>query len=207
MIDLTPHTQADSDCIVAADLATGPKTILITNVTVISKDKKGIEIHYEGMGGKPYRPCKSMLRLLCELWETKNGEEFIGRGITLYREPNCLYQGQLTPGIRICAMSHILKSVTVLVTEKRGKANKYEIAPLTPWPPVAAAPVDPLKATLEGIAKASEPALAEAAGKLDDAVSKAKLTPEQAKRIKTAIAARRAELNPPRPRAQEVDDE
>ncbi len=205
MIDLTPHTQADSDTIVAADLAAGPKTILITNVTVISKDKKGIEIHYEGMDGKPYRPCKSMLRVLCELWETNNGEEFIGRGITLYREPNCLYQGQLTPGIRICAMSHIPKAVTVLVPEKRGKANKYEIAPLTPWPPVAAAPVDPLPGILEGIARAGEKALTDAEGKLGDRVSNGQLTPEQANQIQAAIDKRRAELNPSA--AQEGGDE
>lgn len=207
MIDLTPHTQAESDTIVAADLATGPKTILITNVIVISKDKKGIEIHYEGMDGKPYRPCKSMLRVLCELWETKNGEDFIGRGITLYREPNCLFKGEVTPGIRICAMSHIPKAVTVLVPEKRGKANKYEIAPLTPWPPVAAAPEDRLSATLKNIAKASEEGLTDAEGKLGDAERDGRLTSDQVKQIKTAIAARRAQLNPAAASVQEGGDE
>lgn len=197
MIDLTKAIEADSDCIVAADLTGGTKIIAITNVVEIGgKDKKKVDIHYEGMDGKPFRPCKSMLRVMCQLWETTDGQQFIGRGLELYREENCLYKGEKTPGVRICGMSHIAKPVTVLVQEKRGRGTQYEIRPLTPWSLVqedAPSPDERLQRTLAGIAQATPEQLEQLEAKLNKRISEGQLEPAHAT-IWQAITTRATEL-------------
>ena len=200
MIDLTKHIQADSDCLVAADLVGGPLTILVERVTESGKnDKKKIDIFYAN-SEKPFRPCKSMLRILCELWKTTDATTFIGRGITLYREPDCMWKGEKTPGVRICGLSHIEKAVTVVANERRGKMATYQIEPIRPWPPAAPepqaqpTPEDRLQRTLDGIARASIPALEAAEAALKQRTESGEIQPDQAELIRARIEARAAEL-------------
>lgn len=200
MIDLTKHIEADSDCLVAADLVGGPLTILVERVTESGKnDKKKIDIFYAN-SEKPFRPCKSMLRILCELWRTTDATTFIGRGITLYREPDCMWKGEKTPGVRICGLSHIEKAVTVVANERRGKMNTYQIEPIRPWPPAAPerqaqpTPEERLQRTLDGIARASIPALEAAEQALKQRTESGEIQPDQAEVIRAAIEGRAAEL-------------
>lgn len=200
MIDLTKHIEADSDCLVAADLVGGPLTILVERVTESGKnDKKKIDIFYAN-SEKPFRPCKSMLRILCELWNTTDATTFIGRGITLYREPDCMWKGEKTPGVRICGLSHIEKAVTVVANERRGKMNTYQIEPIRPWPPAAPepqaqpTPEERLQRTLDGIANASSSALESARKALLERTESGQINSDQAEVISAAIEARAAEL-------------
>jgi hypothetical protein len=200
MIDLTKHIEADSDCLVAADLVGGPLTILVERVTESGKnDKKKIDIFYAN-SEKPFRPCKSMLRILCELWKTTDATTFIGRGITLYREPDCMWKGEKTPGVRICGLSHIEKAVTVVANERRGKMATYQIEPIRPWPPAAPerqaqpTPEERLQRTLDGIARASIPALEAAEQALKQRTESGEIQPDQAELIRASIEARAAEL-------------
>ena len=200
MIDLTKHIEADSDCLVAADLVGGPLTILVEKVAESGKnDKKKIDIFYAN-SEKPFRPCKSMLRILCELWKTTDATTFIGRGITLYREPDCMWKGEKTPGVRICGLSHIEKAVTVVANERRGKMATYQIEPIRPWPPATPerqaqpTPEERLQRTLDGIARASSPALEAAEAALKQRTESGEIQPDQAELIRVAIEARAAEL-------------
>jgi hypothetical protein len=133
MINLNGTTAPKSDQLNADDMISGSMTLEITNVRVTSGDQP-ISIDYKGGQGRPYKPCKSMRRVLIGLWGD-NGEVFIGRTIIVYNDKNVKWAGKAVGGIRISHMSHIEKDERVLLTETRGKRvpcliKKLEIEPL-----------------------------------------------------------------------------
>ncbi|WP_420003223.1 hypothetical protein [Arenibacterium sp. LLYu02] len=59
------HTiAAKSDQMNAEDLIGGPRTVFVTGVKVNTSEDQPVWIHFEGDNGKPYKPCKTMRRLL-----------------------------------------------------------------------------------------------------------------------------------------------
>ena len=128
MVDLTPTIQAKSDQLNADDLLTGPITIKITAVNSAGKDQP-IVIKYEGDNGKPYKPCKSMRRVLVHLWG-KDGNAYVGRHLTLYRDPEVKWAGEPVGGIRISHMSHINGRQVMPLTVTRNSKKQYTVEPL-----------------------------------------------------------------------------
>lgn len=130
-INLEPYLEAKSDRIIGDDLMAGPRTFRIVRVEELSGtgDDKAIAIHLEGNDGKPFRPCKGMLRLLVALWG-KYTSEWIGRDIVLFRDPDVRFGAEETGGVRIAAMSHIDARKTVPVRVSRGRAKKYNVDPI-----------------------------------------------------------------------------
>lgn len=57
-----------SDQLNADDLITGSLTVKVTAVKGSSEPQQPVSIHYEGDNGKPYKPCKSMRRVLVSAW-------------------------------------------------------------------------------------------------------------------------------------------
>lgn len=121
-----------SDQLNADDLIGGPRTITITSVTV-SPGEQPVGIHFEGDGGKPYRPCKSMCRVLVQLWGP-DGKQYAGKSLTLYRDPNVKFGGMAVGGIRISHMSHLDQAVTLALTATRGKRAAFVVKPLEALP-------------------------------------------------------------------------
>jgi len=74
-----------SDQLNVDDFITGPKTIKITGVKVTGGEQS-VSISYEGDSGKPWKPCKSMRRVLIQVWGG-NGDNYIGKSIALYVDP------------------------------------------------------------------------------------------------------------------------
>jgi hypothetical protein len=56
-----------SDQLNSDDLIGGPRTIRLTKVHLTGEEQP-VALHYEGDDGKPYKPCKSMRRVLVQLW-------------------------------------------------------------------------------------------------------------------------------------------
>ena len=59
-------------------------------------------------------------------WGT-DGEDYIGRQMTLFREPTVLWGGQEEGGIRISYLSHLEKDLHFMLTLRRGKKVPYTI--------------------------------------------------------------------------------
>ena len=55
---------ATRDQLNADDLIGGPRTITVTRVSKMKEPDQPIAIYFEGDGGKPYKPGKSMRRVL-----------------------------------------------------------------------------------------------------------------------------------------------
>ncbi len=139
MNDLTSTIQAKSDQLNADDLMGGPVTVKVTKVTMLGGDQP-VAISYEGDNGKPWKPCKSMRRLLIAIWGG-DGNQYVGRFMTIYRDPSVKWAGKEVGGVRISHMSGMKGPKTVALTATRGKKNPHTVKPLeAPEPAPAAQP-------------------------------------------------------------------
>lgn len=106
MMDISDTIIAKSDQLNASDLIGGPITVTITGVKRFDSAEQPIAISYEGDGGKPFKPCKSVRRLLVGMWG-KDATKYVGRRLTLYRDPSVKWAGKEEGGIRVSHASHI----------------------------------------------------------------------------------------------------
>jgi hypothetical protein len=148
-MDITATLAPKSDQMNADDLIIGPRTITVTKVDVALKSEQPVSIHFDGDNGRPWRPCKSMRRVLAEAWGP-DSSHYVGREITIFREPGAMYGGQQVGGIRLSHLSHINGPITVILTASRGKRVPYKVQPLPAAlaapAPVAAPPTEDLVA-------------------------------------------------------------
>jgi hypothetical protein len=128
MIDLRGTIKPKSDQLNADDLIGGPVTIRITGVSVSEGDQP-VSISFEGDGGKPFKPGKSMRRVLVNLWGP-DGETYVGRSLTLYRDEQVVFGGVEVGGIRISHMSNLQRETTMALTATKAKRKPFTVRPL-----------------------------------------------------------------------------
>lgn len=122
MTDLSQIIKPKSDQLNADDLVSGPITIRIREVRVNQSAKEQpVAIFFDGDNGKPWKPCKTMARALTQLWGTCDSQQFVGRSVTLYNDPNVTWGSVKVGGIRIRAVSHIPEPVEIAVSQSKGK--------------------------------------------------------------------------------------
>lgn len=119
-----------SDQLNADDLV-GGRTITVEVLNVRQgNSEQPVEIEIDG-GYKPYRPCKSMLRVLLAAWG-ENPKSWIKQSMTLYNDPDVKFGGVRLGGIRISHVTGINEPLEVLLTTTRSKRRPYTVQPLTP---------------------------------------------------------------------------
>lgn len=118
-----------SDQLNSDDLIAGPITIKITEVRIKGGQEQPVEIHYEGDNGKPYKPCKSMSRVLVSAWGA-DAKQYTGRSMTLYRDASVKWAGMEVGGIRISHMSDIDSAMTMALTATKGSRKPFTVRPL-----------------------------------------------------------------------------
>lgn len=114
----------------ADDLLSGPRTITVTAVKRSSSPDQPVDIHYEGDDGKPYKPCKSMRKVLIFAWGD-DGREWVGRSMTIYNDPSVMWGGVKVGGIRISHLSHIEANIAISLTATKGKKAPVTIKKLS----------------------------------------------------------------------------
>lgn len=129
MVDVSKTIQPKSDQLNSDDLIGGSITVKITNVTKSESPDQPIAISYEGDNGKPYKPCKSMRRVLVQVWG-KDGTSYIGKSMTLYRDEKVMFGGVAVGGIRISHMSDIKEKITLALTATRANKKPFTVQPL-----------------------------------------------------------------------------
>jgi hypothetical protein len=140
MIDLRGTIKPKSDQLNADDLIGGPVTIRITGVSVGEGDQP-VSISFEGDGGKPFKPGKSMRRVLVNLWGP-DGAVYVGRSLTLYRDEQVVFGGVEVGGIRISHMSHLQREMTMALTATKAKRKPFTVKPLATASAPAAKPAE-----------------------------------------------------------------
>jgi len=116
-----------SDQLNADDLIAGPITVTIEEVIQRESAEQPVEIRVAGY--RPYKPCKSMRRLLIAVWGTR-AADWVGRKLTLVCDPSVTWGGVAVGGIRVHAMSHIDAPFTMALTATRGKRKPITVQPI-----------------------------------------------------------------------------
>ena len=149
MSDLSSAIQPKVDQLTADDLIAGPITIRISGVSVAATADQPVAISFDGDGGRPWKPCKSMTRVLVHLWGA-DSSTFVGRSATLYRDPAVLWGGMKVGGVRISHLSDIKGSQTLALTATKGNKKPYTVKPLAAAPAAAETTPEEIAATLVG---------------------------------------------------------
>lgn len=129
MIDLRKTVIPKSDQLNADDLIGQTRTIKVTKVSLLTEADQPIAIGYEDDGGKPYKPCKSMRRVMVNIWGP-DGNAYVGRSMTIYRDDKVMFGGVNMGGIRISHMSNIDGPVTMALTVTRANRKPFTVQPL-----------------------------------------------------------------------------
>lgn len=120
-----------SDQLNADQLLGQDMIVTITGVSLASSPDQPVIIHYEGENGRPFKPCKTVRKILIALWG-EDGNQWIGRTMHLYCDEKVKWAGEEVGGIRIKALSHIDRDKDISLTETRGKKVKARIMKFTP---------------------------------------------------------------------------
>ena len=124
--DLRATIVPKSDQLNAEQLLGGSITVQVTEVRIGSSDEQPISIHYAGDDGRPYKPCKTMRKVLVFAWG-QDGHQWHGRSLTLYNDPGVKFGGHEVGGIRISHISHIERDLQVSLTATKGKKALHNI--------------------------------------------------------------------------------
>lgn len=146
-MNLSATITPKSDQLNADDLIAGTRIIRITDVRAGSSAEQPVNIHFEGDNGRPYKPCKSMRRVLIAIWGD-DSRAYIGRRITLFRDASVRFGNDETGGIRISHASHIVGPQSLALTVTRGKRKPYRVEPMADEAPAAP---QPDRATIEAV--------------------------------------------------------
>lgn len=131
-MDLTETIAPRSDQVNADDLISGPVTITITDVKPGAAEQP-VDIIVAEFPGRAYRPSKSMRRIIVAAWGP-NSSAYIGRSLTIYRDPSITFGRDAVGGIRISHLSHIDKPLKLALTVTRGKRALCTVQPLVQAP-------------------------------------------------------------------------
>jgi hypothetical protein len=123
--DLRSTIIPKSDQLNADQIVAGPIIITVTSVEAGSKDQP-VTIHYEGEGGRPYKPGLTMRKVLLLAWG-HDATQWVGRSMELFHEPSIKFGGELVGGIRISRMSHLKQGIKVSLAASKGKKALHEI--------------------------------------------------------------------------------
>lgn len=129
MSDLSQTIIPKSDQMNADDLIAGPLTIKVTGVKVMIGTEQPVAISFDGDGGKPYMPGKSMRRVLVRIWGA-DGDKYVGQSMTLYRDEKVQFGGLAVGGIRISHMTGIERDTMLALTATRGNKKAFTVHPL-----------------------------------------------------------------------------
>lgn len=124
--DLTSTIKPKSDQLNADDLLTGSMDVTITDIKSGPVDQP-VHIYIEGQ--QPYKPCKTMRRVLITAWGS-NGKDWIGKSMTLYCDPTVKFGGIALGGIRISHLSDIDQTLNMMLTATRGRKSQVVVKPL-----------------------------------------------------------------------------
>lgn len=122
-----------SDQANADDFLSGPRTVRITAVTAGTPDQP-VNISFDGDAGRPWKPGKSMRRVLLALYGAESSA-YIDKRVTLFNDTSITFGPDTVGGIRISHASGITSPLTIALTVKKGKRKPFTVQPLPDYQP------------------------------------------------------------------------
>lgn len=146
MLDLSVAAEPKSDQQNYDDYIAGPRVVTIAAVKSGSAEQP-VELHLVEHPGKPYKPGKSMVRVLMTAWG-KDASQFVGRRMRLYGDPTIRFGKAEVGGIRISHLSDLPGKMRINLTVTRGKREPFQVLPLED----EAAPIEPPEGWADDVA-------------------------------------------------------
>lgn len=117
----------DSAQLDAVDLLGGPRVFTIAGVSRGSAEQPvNVEL---AEFPRPWRPGKSMRRVLASCWGT-DASQWVGRRVELFCDESVTFGRDVVGGTRIRALSHIDKPKSIPLLVSRGKSATFKVQPL-----------------------------------------------------------------------------
>jgi len=129
MTDMNSVITPKSDQLNADSLLSGPRIIRVTEVLISPGTEQPVTVRYEDDDGKPWKPCKSMSRVLVFAWGP-DAKAYAGRYVELYLDPSVKWGGMAVGGVRISRMSHLERDLVIALTATKGKKAMFTVKPL-----------------------------------------------------------------------------
>lgn len=172
-----------SDQLNADDLMTGPLTVTVKAVKRSSSADQPIDIHIDGH--RPFRPCKSMRRVLIAVWGDQ-GKDWAGKSMTLYCDKSVKFGGVAVGGIRISHLSDMESpSISIMLTTSRSRRSGFTVKRLDSIPDLY--PEDAFNENAPAWVAAARDGKLSVPDIIQRASSKGRLTEEQIKYIDSEI--------------------
>lgn len=114
-----------SDQLNAEQLLNGDMTITVTDVR-LGNDEQPVIIHYENDNGRPFKPSKTVRKILIFAWG-EDGRNWIGKSMTLFNDQSVRFGNMAVGGIRISHLSHIDREIAISLTQTKGKKAQHTI--------------------------------------------------------------------------------
>lgn len=129
-MDLSKAILAKSDQLNADDLLSGPRTFTVKEVRRGSDEQPVSIVLAEFPDRRPFKPSKTVLRLLVHAWGVESDDWPPNARMTLHRDDTVKWAGQEVGGIRVTALSHIKAPMKVVLAESQSKKTLHRIDPL-----------------------------------------------------------------------------
>lgn len=126
-MDMSASIAPKSDQLDAIELAAGPRTFTITEVSKHNTEQPW-NLHLAEFP-RPWRPSKSMLRVMAAAWGL-DGSKWAGNRVTLFCDPTVQFGNETVGGTRISHMTGIEKPLKLPLLVKRGKSALFTVQPL-----------------------------------------------------------------------------
>lgn len=129
-MDLSQSILAKSDQLNADDLLSGPRTLTVAEVRRGNDEQPVSIVMAEFPADRPFKPSKTVIRLLAYAWGKETDDWPKNPRMTLYRDDKVKWAGQEIGGIRVSHLSHINKRLQVALAESKGKKSLHTVDPL-----------------------------------------------------------------------------
>lgn len=152
MIDISDTIIAKSDQLNADDLIGNELVIEISGAKKVDSAEQPVILSFKNDNGKPWKPCKTMRRILVECWGV-DASKYVGRSIKLYRDEKVTWAGMEVGGVRIKELSHIEKPVKLVLALTSKTKKPYVVNPLSVVEKPKAATIEKLRELADDAAK------------------------------------------------------
>ena len=131
-MDISETLRGKSEQLDNVDLMGGPRDFTVTNVTIRQGHEQPLVITLAEYD-RPWLPGLTVRRIIAAMWGEES-DNYTGRRVRLYRDPDVTFGKDKTGGTRISHASHITKPVTVSLPTSKGKFGAFTVQPLPTAP-------------------------------------------------------------------------
>lgn len=121
----------NGDQLNAIELIAGPRIFTVERVSKGNAEQP-VNVHLAEFP-RPWRPGKSMRRVLAACWGV-DASEWVGRRVELFCDTEVVFGGKAVGGTRVKRLSHIDKAQKIPLLVTRGKSAIYVVDPLPDAP-------------------------------------------------------------------------